>query len=144
MKEPSRKDETRCPRSNSGDLFRCDNSSLAGSETGALHPSASSSSSSSFRELDEGSHPKPGAMVLAPSSAPLSVRAEERGSGSGGSEEATDERGCYHMLCRCRFRLSTERTSLVKRSASNTGSRLSKAMSLGSENHDLIGMALSG
>lgn len=49
----------------------------------------------------------------------------------------------YHMLCRWRLRLSTERTSLVKRNASSTGSRLSSAMSRGSENHDLMGMALS-
>lgn len=61
--------------------------------------------------------------------------------GRGGGD---DGGGGYHMLCRCRLRLSTERTSLVKRRASSTGSRLSSAMSRGSENHDLMGMALSG
>ncbi len=49
----------------------------------------------------------------------------------------------YHILCKCRFLLSTERTSLVKRRASRTGSRFSRAVSLGSQNQDLIGIALS-
>lgn len=49
----------------------------------------------------------------------------------------------YHILCRCKFLLKTERTSLVKRSASRTGRRFRSAVSLGSQNHDLIGIALS-
>lgn len=49
----------------------------------------------------------------------------------------------YHSRWRCRFRDSTERTSAVKRSASKTGRRLSRATSDGSENQDFIGIALS-
>lgn len=51
---------------------------------------------------------------------------------------------CYHKRWRCRFRDSTDRTSLVNRSASSSGSSDSRQMSIGSENQDLIGMALFG
>jgi len=50
---------------------------------------------------------------------------------------------CYQSRCRWRFRLKTLRTSWVKRSASNTGKRFSSAVSIGSLNHDLMGIALS-
>ena len=43
----------------------------------------------------------------------------------------------------CRFLPNIERTSLEKRSASRTGSRLSNAVSEGSANQDTIGIALS-
>jgi len=49
----------------------------------------------------------------------------------------------YHSRCRCRLRLKTDRTSCVKRKASRTGNRLRRAVSIGSENHDLMGIALS-
>lgn len=49
----------------------------------------------------------------------------------------------YHSLCKWRFLDKTDRTSAVKRNASNTGNKLSKAMSVGSENHDFMGIALS-
>ena len=51
--------------------------------------------------------------------------------------------GCYHSRCVCMFRLSTERTSLTNLSASSIGSRLRRAVSVGFENHDVIGNALS-
>ena len=40
-------------------------------------------------------------------------------------------------------RLRIDRTSCVKRRASSMGSKSSRAVSYGSENHDLMGMALS-
>ena len=49
----------------------------------------------------------------------------------------------HHSECACRFRLRIERTSLAKRNASNMGRRFSRAVSEGSANHDLIGIALS-
>lgn len=49
----------------------------------------------------------------------------------------------YHNLCKWRFLDNTDRTSAVKRNASNTGNKLSNATSVGSENHDFIGIALS-
>lgn len=49
----------------------------------------------------------------------------------------------YHKRCRCKFLDNTDLTSAVKRNASNTGSKFSNAMSVGSENHDFIGIALS-
>ena len=51
--------------------------------------------------------------------------------------------GRYHSRCVCMFRLSTERTSLTNLSASSIGSRLRRAVSVGFENHDVIGNALS-
>ena len=47
------------------------------------------------------------------------------------------------MQLRCKFLLRTERTSVVNLRASSTGSRLRRAVSCGSENQDLIGIALS-
>ena len=47
------------------------------------------------------------------------------------------------MLWRCKFRPRTERTSLVNLKASKTGNKLRSAVSLGSENQELIGIALS-
>lgn len=49
----------------------------------------------------------------------------------------------YQSRCKWRFLDNTDRTSAVNRSASKTGSRLSNATSVGSENHDFIGIALS-
>lgn len=49
----------------------------------------------------------------------------------------------YHSRCKWRFLDKTDRTSAVKRKASNTGNKLSNAMSVGSENHDFMGIALS-
>ena len=50
----------------------------------------------------------------------------------------------YHTECWCTFLLRTDRTSCVNLSASRNGRRSSNAVSEGSENHDLIGMAFSG
>lgn len=50
----------------------------------------------------------------------------------------------YHKRCKCKFLDNTERTSFVKRNASSNGSSDNKHMSIGSENHDLIGIALLG
>lgn len=50
----------------------------------------------------------------------------------------------YQRRCECKFRPRTLRTSCVNRRASSTGRRLSRAVSIGSENQDLMGMALSG
>ena len=49
----------------------------------------------------------------------------------------------YHSLCASRFRDKTDRTSDTNLRASNTGNRLSNAVSVGSLNHDLMGIALS-
>ena len=49
----------------------------------------------------------------------------------------------YQTRCRCKFRDKTDRTSWVNRNASSTGRRLSSAVSIGSENQDLMGIALS-
>ena len=49
----------------------------------------------------------------------------------------------YHNEWRCRFRLSMDLTSVTNLSASNIGNRFNNAVSEGSANHDLIGMALS-
>ena len=43
----------------------------------------------------------------------------------------------------CKFRPRTERTSEQNLKESKNGNKLSKAVSVGSENHDLIGIALS-
>ena len=45
--------------------------------------------------------------------------------------------------CECRFLESTDLTSETNLRASRMGRRLSRAVSEGSLNHDLIGMALS-
>lgn len=50
----------------------------------------------------------------------------------------------YQSRCECKFLPRTLRTSCVNRNASSTGNRLSRAVSMGSENQDLMGMALSG
>lgn len=50
---------------------------------------------------------------------------------------------CYHIRCKWRFLLKTERTSCVKRRASKTGRRFKRAVSIGSQNQLLIGIALS-
>lgn len=50
----------------------------------------------------------------------------------------------YHKRCKCKFRDKTERTSFVNRSASSNGSSDNRHMSIGSENHDFIGIALFG
>lgn len=50
----------------------------------------------------------------------------------------------HQSLCWWRFRLRTDRMSAVNLSASSIGSRLRSAVSLGSLNQDLIGIALSG
>lgn len=50
----------------------------------------------------------------------------------------------YHKRCRCKFLDRTERTSLVNRNASNNGNSDNRHISMGSENHDLIGIALFG
>lgn len=50
----------------------------------------------------------------------------------------------YHKRCKCRFLDKTERTSFVKRSASNKGNNDNRHISIGSENHDFIGIALFG
>lgn len=50
----------------------------------------------------------------------------------------------YHKRCKCKFLDKTERTSFVKRSASNNGNNDNRQMSIGSENHDFIGIALFG
>lgn len=50
----------------------------------------------------------------------------------------------YHRRCKCKFRDNTDRTSFVKRNASNNGNNDSKQISIGSENHDLMGIALFG
>ena len=49
----------------------------------------------------------------------------------------------YHNLCASRFRDSTDLTSDTNLRASKTGNKLSRAVSVGSLNHDLIGIALS-
>jgi hypothetical protein len=50
----------------------------------------------------------------------------------------------YHWLWgRWRFLLNTDLTSWTNLRASNIGRRLSNAVSVGSENHDFIGIALS-
>ena len=51
--------------------------------------------------------------------------------------------GYCHSRCWCRFLLSTLRTSLTNRIASNIGKRLSNAVSVASENQLFIGIALS-
>ena len=51
--------------------------------------------------------------------------------------------GRYHSRCVCMLRLSTDLTSLTNRSASSIGKRLRRAVSVGLENHDVIGNALS-
>lgn len=50
----------------------------------------------------------------------------------------------YHKRCKCKFLDKTERTSFVNRNASNNGKSDNKQISIGSENHDLIGIALFG
>ncbi len=50
----------------------------------------------------------------------------------------------YHRECTCKFRLSTDLTSLVNLRASSMGRRSRRAVSWGSENQDLMGIALSG
>ena len=49
----------------------------------------------------------------------------------------------YHKEWRCRLRLKMERTSPTNLNASSIGSKFSSAVSDGSANQDLIGMALS-
>ena len=58
---------------------------------------------------------------------------------AGLAEDLTKQQG----ECRCRFRLSMDRTSETNLSASNIGRRFNNAVSDGSANQDLIGMALS-
>lgn len=53
-----------------------------------------------------------------------------------------DQNDC-HALCRCKFRLKTDRTSLQNLKASNIGNKHNNEVSVGSQNHDLIGIALS-
>lgn len=50
----------------------------------------------------------------------------------------------YHKRCKCKFRDRTERTSFVNRNASSNGNNDNRQISIGSENHDLIGIALFG
>lgn len=54
------------------------------------------------------------------------------------------EASCYHSRCKWRLRDSTLRTSCVKRSASKSGKSDRRDVSIGSENHDFIGIALFG
>ena len=49
----------------------------------------------------------------------------------------------HHRECKCKFRLKTDLTSLVNRRASNIGKRSRSAVSCGSENQDIMGIALS-
>ncbi len=51
---------------------------------------------------------------------------------------------CYHKRWKCKLRDNTDLTSFVNLSASKSGSNDNSAMSIGSENHDLIGIALLG
>ena len=51
--------------------------------------------------------------------------------------------GYLGTLCICRFLLRTDRTSLQNRSASKSGSKHRRAVSVASLNHDDIGIALS-
>lgn len=51
---------------------------------------------------------------------------------------------CYHKRCKCKFLDKTDLTSFVKRSASSTGNNDKSDISIGSENHDFIGIALLG
>lgn len=60
------------------------------------------------------------------------------------SETLPAESANHQSRCWWRFRLRTDRMSAVNLSASSIGSRLRSAVSLGSLNQDLIGIALSG
>lgn len=79
-----------------------------------------------------------------------SVRVEGRTEASLREEEADQQTPKpllstnHQRRCWWRFRLRTERTSAVNLSASSIGSKFRSAVSLGSLNHDLIGIALSG
>lgn len=79
-----------------------------------------------------------------------SVRAEGRTEASLREEEADQQTPKpllstnHQRRCWWRFRLRTERTSAVNLSASSIGSKFRSAVSLGSLNQDLIGIALSG
>ena len=60
-------------------------------------------------------------------------------------DDDDDEMDVYcQSLCNCKFLLSTLRKSAQKRKLSNMGRRLRRAVSLGSENQLLMGIALSG
>lgn len=50
----------------------------------------------------------------------------------------------YHRWCSCKLRDKIVRTSFVNRNASSIGSSDNRDVSSGSENHDLIGIALFG
>lgn len=49
----------------------------------------------------------------------------------------------HQTCCNCWLRLKIERTSLANRSASKNGNKAKRQVSVGSENHDLIGIAFS-
>lgn len=55
----------------------------------------------------------------------------------------TKKKYFHTVLCRCRFLLSTDLTSWQNRKASNIGNKHRSDMSVGSLNHDFIGIALS-
>lgn len=51
---------------------------------------------------------------------------------------------CYHKRCKCKFLDKTDLTSFVNLNASSNGNKDSKHISIGSENHDFIGIAFWG
>lgn len=73
-------------------------------------------------------------------------RKEAGGGKEGAGQQAPPSPDSANHQSRCwwRFRLRTERTSAVNLSASSIGSKLRSAVSLGSLNQDLMGIALSG
>ena len=81
--------------------------------------------------------------LITPSVSSISHTDENDDDDDDDDDDDEDDSYCQ-SLCNCKFLLSTLRKSLQKRKLSNMGSKLRRAVSLGSENQLLMGMALSG